>query len=77
MSLPIPVPQNLTNDATALAQILSEICRRAVDGTEPISLSVNVTVTTPGGGVIVTTPDGLHQYRIGVQNSGAISATKL
>ena len=30
-----------------------------------------------GVGLIVTTPNGLHTYRIGVANNGALTATKL
>lgn len=77
MAISIPVPQNLTKSERDLAQTLSEIIRRAVDGTNAISLAVTVTITTPGGGLIVTTPNGLHKYRIGVQNNGAVSATKI
>ena len=77
MAISIPVPPNLTKSERDLAQTLSEIIRRAVDGTNAISLAVTVTITTPGGGLIVTTPNGLHKYRIGVQNNGAVSATKI
>jgi hypothetical protein len=30
-----------------------------------------------GVGLILTTPNGLHTYRIGVANNGALTATKL
>lgn len=30
-----------------------------------------------GVGLILTTPNGLHTYRIGVANNGAITATKI
>ena len=31
----------------------------------------------PGVGLILTTPNGLHTYRIGLANNGALTATKL
>ncbi len=77
MALSIPVPHHLVKDERALSQTISEIIRRSIDSTNPIVLQVNITISPAGGGLIVTTPNGLHTYRIGVQNNGAISATKI
>ena len=70
MALPIPIPHNLTKNERDLSQTLSEICRRAVDGTA-VSTTVPVYVSGPGGGLLVPTPNGLHTYLIGVANDGA------
>ena len=79
MALSIPVPPNLTKSERDLAQTLSEIIRRSIDGTGPVTITVgfNITINGAGGGLIVTTPNGLHKYRIGVANNGAITATKV
>lgn len=74
MPLPIPIPHHLVKDERALSQTLSEICRRAVDGTNTITANA-VYVPGSGGGIIVTTPDGSHQYIIGVSNNGAVTST--
>jgi len=74
MALPIPIPHNLTKNERDLSQTLSEICRRAVDGTA-ISTTVPVYVSGAGGGIRVTTPNGLHNYVIGVANDGAATST--
>jgi hypothetical protein len=75
--LPIPVPHHLTDDEKALAQTLHEVIRRAIDGTAAFKTTFNISITTAGGGLIVFTPNGLHSYRIGVANNGAITATKV
>lgn len=77
MALSIPVPYKLTDDERALAQVISEIIRRAADGTGAVTINGNITITGAGGGLIVTTPNGLHTYRIGVANNGAVTATKI
>ena len=77
MALPIPVPHHLVKDERALSQTLHEIIRRAADGTGAVTINGNITITGAGGGLIVTTPNGLHVYRIGVANNGAVTATKI
>ena len=77
MALSIPVPHHLIKDERALSQFLSEVCRRAADLTGPVTIGFNITITGAGGGLIVTTPNGLHSYRIGVANNGALTATKV
>lgn len=37
----------------------------------------NITLTTPGAGLIVTTPDGLHTYRIRIDNDGVIGSEQV
>ena len=76
MPISTPVPHDLLKHERALSQLLSEICRRAMDGTGPISLSFNITFPA-GVGIVLTTPNGLHTYRVSVQNNGALSATKV
>ena len=76
MALSIPIPHNILKSERDLSQTLSEICRRAVDGTT--SVIANVTfISGAGGGFIVTTPNGLHQYLIGVANNGAVTSKLL
>ena len=77
MPLPIPVPHHLVKDEKALSQTVHEIIRRAIDGTMAYVTTFNITITTPGGGLIVKTPDGKHTYRLGVANNGAPTSTKL
>ena len=31
----------------------------------------------PGVGLILTTPNGLHTYQVGIANNGALTATKI
>ena len=48
------------------------------DGQRIQAGSINWAVALPVGvGIILTTPNGLHTYRIGVANNGALTATKL
>lgn len=77
MPLPIPIPHKLTDDEKALAQLVHEIVRRAMDGTSAIKTGFSITISVAGGGTIVTTPDGKHTYRLGVANNGAPTSTKL
>ena len=74
MALSIPIPHNLLKNERDLSQTLSEICRRAVDGTTTSTTSP-VYVSGAGGGIRVTTPNGLHTYIIGVANDGAARST--
>jgi uncharacterized protein YukJ len=77
MALYIPVPHNLTKSERDLSQTIHEIIRRAVDGTHAVSLSFNITITPAGGGLILTTPNGLHTYKVSVANNGALESTKI
>jgi len=82
MPINLPVPQNMDY---GLFTLLKEICRRAIDGSiNPIQINVTVNVTsgdikiaTAGNGLILTTRDGLHTYRILMDNDGAIAADQL
>lgn len=42
-----------------------------------ISTSGDIIITTPGSGLIVTTPDGLHTWRIRVNNSGDVETEQV
>ncbi len=40
--------------------------------------SIDWAIVLPAGvGIILTTPNGLHTYRIGVANNGALTSTKV
>lgn len=48
------------------------------DGRKVKAVSLDWSGALPAGvGLILTTPNGLHTYRIGVANNGALTATKL
>lgn len=48
------------------------------DGQKIGSDSLDWTGALPAGvGLILTTPNGLHTYRLGVSNTGALTATKI
>lgn len=81
ISLPIP------NDITqySMRQLLGEILRRSLDvSINPAVVNVglkvvgnDITVSTAGNGLILPTRDGLHTYRVLMENNGAISADQL
>lgn len=71
----LPIPQNLTKNERDLAQLLKEICRRAVDGTSPLSINVQITVAnhdieilTGGYGLVLPSRNGLHYGRVLLEN---------
>ena len=48
------------------------------DGQKIKASNIDWTNAVPEGmGLILTTPNGLHTYRIGVANNGALTATKI
>ena len=48
------------------------------DGQKIKAANIDWSVELPAGvGLILTTPNGLHSYRIGVANNGALTATKI
>lgn len=69
----------------ALVQLLSEILRRAIDGSiNPANISVTVNITngdikvvTAGYGLVVPNRSGTQYYRILMEDNGAISADPL
>lgn len=74
----IPIPQNLTKNERDLAQLLKEICRRAVDGTGPLNISIQISVSnhdiqilTGGYGLVLPSRDGLHYGRVLLENPDA------
>jgi hypothetical protein len=81
MPISLPVPQGLE---MGLYQLLSEILRRAIDGSMgSISVSGSIVVTggdveiaTVGRGLILKSANGTR-YRLGVDNDGAITTTPL
>lgn len=85
MSLSIPIPHHLVKDERALAQLVSEIVRRAIDGSvNPAQLNVGIritgndlTIATAGNGVILSNRAGTHTYRLLMENDGTISADKI
>lgn len=84
MPINIPIPNNV-DQHRPLSQLLKEMLRRAIDGSlNPIQINVQINVTsndivvvTAGKGLVVTTPNGLHTYRINVANDGALQSTLL
>lgn len=77
MPINIPIPMNLDGD---LYQCLSEICRRASDGTTQMNVAntINITngdlkIVTAGRGVILPNRAGTAYYRLLIENDGAIS----
>lgn len=76
MSLSIPVPHKLVKDEKALSQLLSEIIRRAVDGSaSPVQINVQLNVNgndikikNGGSGLILASRDGLHYGRLLLEN---------
>lgn len=71
----IPIPQNLIRSERDLAQLLRDICRRAIDGTGPLNINVQISVSnhdiailTGGYGLILTSRNGLHQGRLLLEN---------
>lgn len=83
MAINLPVPQDIRE--YSLAQLLSEILRRALDvSINPALMNVglkvtgnDITISTAGNGLILSTRDGLHTYRLLMENNGAISADQL
>ena len=72
MPINVPAPQNLEY---GLYQLLTEILRRSVDGTNTITLNVSLTITnndltiaTGGKGLILTSRDGNHTGRLLLEN---------
>lgn len=45
--------------------------------TASISVAGDITITGAGKGLVVTTPDGLHTYRIAVDNDGSVTTEAL
>lgn len=43
----------------------------------PVSAGGDVVVTTAGAGVIVKTPDGLHTYRLAIDNNGEFTTEQI
>lgn len=81
MSINIPIPLNLDGD---LYQCLSEICRRASDGTTQMNVanSINITngdlkIVTAGRGLILPNRSGTAYYRIMVEDDGTLSVDAL
>lgn len=37
----------------------------------------NISISGSGNGLVVITPDGLHTYKIGVDNDGALTSTQI
>lgn len=77
MSINIPIPLNLDGD---LYQCLAEICRRASDATTQMNVanSINITngdlkIVTAGRGVILPNRAGTANYRLLIENDGALS----
>lgn len=66
MGLSIGVPQTLDRQ---LYQVISEVVRRAVDGSlNPIQISVDIKITGGGNGLILTSRNGLHTGRLLLEN---------
>ena len=77
MALPIPVPHHLVKEERALSQTLHEIIRRAADGTGAVTINGNITVNGSGGGIILTTPNGLHTWLLSIDNLGVLKTTQI
>lgn len=82
MSITTPVPQDLK---LSLYQVLTDICRRAIDGSvNPVNLNVgikvvgnDITIATAGNGLILSNRAGTHTYRLLIDNDGAIALDQL
>jgi len=83
MPINLPVPHDIEH--RSLYQFLSDILRRAIDGSiNPAVVNVGVkvvgndiTISTAGNGLVLTSRDGLHTYRLVMDNDGAISSDQL
>ena len=83
--LSIPIPQRLTKDEKTIAQLFGDIIRRALDvSINPALVYVglkivgnDLTIVTPGNGIVLPTRDGLHTYRVVLENNGALSTDQL
>lgn len=70
------VPSNVGNEFINIREWVNGVD----SGTQSLtSLSVNgdITDTSAGSGLIVTTPNGLHTYRIAIDNSGQITTQQV
>lgn len=84
MAINLPVPNDV-DKPRPLAQLLKEILRRALDvSINPALMNVglkivgnDITIATAGNGVILPTRDGLHTYRVVIENNGALSTDQL
>lgn len=84
MPINISVPYDVEKHLP-LTQLLSEILRRAVDGSiNPIQLNVgirmtgnDITIATAGQGLVLTSRDGTKTYRLLVDNDGALALDRL
>lgn len=85
MAINIPVHHDYSKDSKGLAQFLKELCRRALDSSiNPAQMNVglnvtgnDITIVTAGNGLILTSRNGLHTYRLLIENDGTISADQL
>jgi hypothetical protein len=83
MSIKLPIPNDITQ--YSLNQLLREILRRAFDvSINPAVANVgikvvgnDITIATAGNGLILSTRDGLHTYRVLMENNGALSADQI
>lgn len=71
---PVVVPNSIADQTGNGGKILSTDGRvtKWVSG-----FSADVTVTTAGKGIVVTTPDGLHTYRLAVDNNGVFTTEQV
>ncbi len=50
---------------------------REFDNITNLLNNIDAGIVVYTSGIVVTTPDGLHTYRIGVDNDGALTSTQL
>lgn len=79
----LPIPNDIRS--YSLTQLLREILRRALDvSINPAVMNVglrvvgnDITIVTAGNGLILTTRNGLHTYRLLMDNDGAIAVDQI
>lgn len=84
MPINIPVPIDVDKHRP-LSQLFADILRRAIDGSvNPVSLNVgirvvgnDITIVTPGNGLVLSNRNGTHTYRLLVDNDGALALDQI
>ncbi len=66
----VTIPFRLPLFGTALAPEVQADFDALISALDSLSIVGDLTITGAGKGIILTTPDGLHTWRLAVDNSG-------